>query len=108
ELQRRHDLIPNLVATVEGYAKHEREVLREVMELRNQAAARHSSVGSQERDERALDVGLQRMYAVAEGYPDLKASTQFLALQQELAITEDRIAATRRFYNGNVRDLNQL
>lgn len=108
ELQRRYELIPNLVATVQGYAKHEREVLSEVTELRNRAAANHGPVSSQSRDERDLDLGLKKLYAVAEAYPDLKASQHFLALQQELSLTEDRIAAARRFYNGNVRDLNQL
>lgn len=108
ELQRRYELIPNLVATVQGYAKHERDVLHEVTELRNRAAANHGSVSSQGKDERNLDFGLRKLFAVAEAYPDLKASVHFLALQQELSLTEDRIAAARRFYNGNVRDLNQL
>ncbi len=108
ELQRRYDLIPNLVETVKGYAAHERTVLNEVTHLRNQAAGNHGAIKSQSDDERRLELGLRKLYVVAEAYPDLKASTNFLALQQELAITEDRIAATRRFYNGNVRDLNQL
>jgi LemA protein len=108
EMQRRYELIPNLVATVKGYAEHEREVLSEVTELRNRAAANHGPVSSQGRDERALELGLKKLYAVVEAYPGLKASAHFLALQQELTLTEDRIAAARRFYNGNVRDLNQL
>lgn len=108
ELQRRYELIPNLVSTVQGYARHEREVLREVTELRNRAAANQGRVGSQGQDERALEFGLRKLFAVVEGYPELKASHHFLALQQELSLTEDRIAAARRFYNGNVRDLNQL
>ena len=108
ELQRRYDLIPNLVETVKGYAAHEREMLSEVTQLRNQAAANHGAVKSQSEDELRLEAGLRKLYMVAEAYPDLKASTNFLSLQQELAITEDRIAATRRFYNGNVRDMNQL
>ena len=108
EMQRRYELIPNLVETVKGYAKHEREVFSEVTELRNRAAANHGTASSQAVDERALLIGIDKLYAVAEAYPDLKASAHFLALQEELTLTEDRIAAARRFYNGNVRDLNQL
>lgn len=108
ELQRRYDLIPNLVATVKGYAAHERETLERVIELRNRAAANHERPDRQSRDEQALDAGLDRLLAVAEAYPDLKADSNFLELQRELANTEDRIAAGRRFYNGNVRELNQL
>lgn len=108
ELQRRYDLVPNLVETVKGYAAHEQAVLSEVTHLRNQAAANHGAIKSQSEDELKLEAGIRKLYLVAEAYPDLKASTHFLSLQQELAITEDRIAATRRFYNGNVRDLNQL
>lgn len=108
ELQRRYDLIPNLVATVKGYAAHERETLERVIELRNRAAANHERPDHQSADEQALEAGLGRLIAVAEGYPDLKADANFLELQRELANTEDRIAAGRRFYNGNVRELNQL
>lgn len=108
EMQRRYELIPNLVETVKGYAAHERQVLEQVTELRNRAAANHGTPTSQAVDERALQIGLDRLYAVAEAYPDLKASTHFLALQQELTLTEDRIAAARRFFNANVRELNQM
>jgi LemA protein len=108
ELKRRYDLIPNLVNTVKGYAEHEREVLEEVTKLRNQAAASQGSAGSQAVDETALMLGLKKLFAVVEGYPTLKADTNFLALQKELSITEDRIAAARRFYNGNVREMSQL
>jgi LemA protein len=108
ELQRRHDLIPNLVETVKGYAKHEREVLEKVVQLRNQAMANHGSAASQGQDENALMLGLRGLFAVAEGYPQLKSDANFRALQEELAITEDRIAAARRFFNGNVRELRDL
>ena len=108
ELQRRYELIPNLVETVKGYAAHEREVLERVVELRNRAAANHDRPDRQVGDERALESGLGRLFAVAEAYPELKASERFLDLQRELANTEDRIAAGRRFYNANVRELNQL
>ena len=108
ELKRRYELIPNLVETVKGYAKHEREVLEHVTELRNRAAQSGGSAASQARDETALLGGLRALFAVAEGYPQLKSDANFLALQEELAITEDRIAAARRFFNGNVRDLKNL
>ncbi len=102
ELNRRYDLIPNLVATVKGYAAHEKEVLERVIELRNRCAA--NAQGPKQEDEKALVVGLQRLLVVAEQYPQLKADQHFLKLQQELINTEDRIQAARRFYNGNVRD----
>lgn len=108
ELKRRYELIPNLVATVKGYASHEREVLERVVELRNQAVASTGSAESQAADESALLVGLKRLFVLAEGYPDLKADRHFLGLQEQLSLTEDRIAASRRFYNGNVRDMRQL
>ncbi len=108
ELKRRYELIPNLVATVKGYAKHEQETLERVIELRNTAMANHGSAQSQGTDENALQVGMKTLFAVAEGYPDLKADANFLALQEELAITEDRIAAARRFFNGNVREMRDL
>jgi LemA protein len=108
ELKRRYDLIPNLVETVRGYAKHEREVLERIVELRNRAAANNGSAESQASDESAMLRELRQVFALAEGYPELKANRNFLALQQELALTEDRIAAARRFYNGNVRELNAL
>lgn len=105
ELKRRYELIPNLVETVKGYAKHEREVMERVIELRNQCAADQGSVGHQAGNEKQLVVAVQRLMAVAEAYPDLKANENFLQLQHELINTEDRIQAARRFYNGNVRDM---
>lgn len=107
EMKRRYELIPNLVETVRGYAAHEREVLESVIQLRNKAEANHGTATEQAVDETALQFGMKRLFAVAEAYPTLKADTHFLALQQELANCEDRIAAARRFFNANVRDMNQ-
>ena len=98
--------IPNLVETVKGYAKHERETLEGVVRLRNQAAGNQGSPESQAKDENAMIGGVRQLFAVAEAYPDLKANENFLQLQRELTNTEDRIQAARRFYNANVRDLN--
>jgi LemA protein len=104
ELKRRYELIPNLVEAVKGYAKHEREVLERVTRLRDRCANNHGVVGEQAADEQALVSGLQKLYAVIENYPKLKADENFLDLQNELVTTENRIQAARRFYNGNVRD----
>ena len=106
ELTRRHDLIPNLVETVKGYAAHERTVLANVVAARNAAVAATGSVPAQASAETALSGSLRGLLAVAEAYPDLKAAGPFQQLQAQLAETEDRIAAGRRFYNGNVRALN--
>src|SRR5437868_4544368 len=99
EMKRRYELIPNLVNTVKGYAAHERDVLERVTELRNRAAASTGNAATQAADESALMTGLRQLFVVAEQYPQLKADAQFLALQKELANTEDRIAAARRFFN---------
>jgi LemA protein len=108
EMKRRYELIPNLVETVRGYANHERDVLERVIQLRNTAMANHGPASGQAIDEAALQLGMKRLFAVVEAYPQLRADAHFLALQQELANCEDRIAAARRFYNGNVREMNQL
>jgi len=108
ELKRRYELIPNLVETVKGYAAHEKDLLARVVELRNRAAANTGSPMSQSGDENALMSGVRSMVALAEAYPNLKADAMFRDLNTELVNTEDRIAATRRFYNGNVREMNQL
>lgn len=106
ELKRRHNLIPNLVTTVKAYAKHEEAVLEAVVEARARADQPHDRVSDQGRDESELVRGVGRVFALAEGYPDLKADRNFLQLQNELVNTEDRIQAARRFYNANVRDFN--
>jgi LemA protein len=106
ELRRRYDLIPNLVETAKGYAVHERQVLEAVTQARAAAAAPSASIADQARDENVLTGAMRQLFAVAENYPQLKADQQFLALQAQLAETEDRIAAGRRFYNGNVRAYN--
>lgn len=106
ELHRRHDLVPNLVETVKGYAAHERQTLEAVTQARALAAAPGSGPLEQAEQEGALSRALRQLFAVAESYPDLKASANFLDLQRQLAETEDRIAAGRRFYNANVRALN--
>lgn len=98
ELHRRHDLIPNLIETVKGYAAHERGVFEAVTTARAAAAQPGATPGEQAAQENDLTQALDRLFAVAEAYPQLRASENFLALQQELTNTEDRIAAGRRFY----------
>ncbi len=105
QLKRRTDLIPNLVNTVKGYATHEKEVFEKVTEARS-AIMNAKDVKASAEAENMLEGALKSLFAVAEAYPDLKANQNFLQLQQELVDTEDKIQASRRFYNGGVRDLN--
>lgn len=105
QLKRRYDLIPNLVETVKGYMQHEKDVFEGVTQARAQA------MGAQSREEKAeaenqLTGTLKTLFAVSENYPDLKANTNFIELQKEITDTENKIQAARRFYNGNVLDLN--
>ncbi len=111
ELNRRYDLIPNLVETVRAFAAHERNTLEGVTRLRNQAAALAQAAGGAASAERAeveeqLSGAVRQLMVSVEAYPDLKSNVNFLELQRELAATEDRIAAGRRFYNANVRNYN--
>jgi LemA protein len=106
ELKRRYDLIPNLVETVKGYAAHEQQVFTAVTAARAKALQSQGSPEAQAQEEKALVASMKQLLAVAENYPDLQASAHYLSLQEELANTEDRIQAARRFFNANVRDLN--
>ncbi len=108
ELKRRYDLIPNLVNCVKGYAKYERELLERVTQLRQECVANTGSPESQAASENKLVRALSALLVRVENYPDLKASRNYLQLQEELVNTEDRIQAARRFYNGNVRENNNL
>lgn len=105
QMKRRYDLIPNLVSSVKGYAAHEREVLEKVTEARTKAM-QSGTIAEHAASENMLAGALKSLFAVAEAYPDLKANQNFLELQRELSDTENKIQAARRFYNGNVRDLN--
>lgn len=107
QLKRRHDLIPSLVNTVRGYAQHESAVLREVTEARAYAlAASSGAVQDVAQAENALNRALRSLFAVSENYPQLRASENFLQLQEQLAELEDAIQASRRYYNGTARDQN--
>ena len=105
QLKRRYDLIPNLVNTVKGYAAHESGVFEKVTEARSRAMQAGTKAEKGEA-ENALSGTLKSLFAISENYPELKANTNFLELQQELSDTENKIMASRRFYNGNVRDFN--
>ncbi|MBL7045331.1 MAG: LemA family protein, partial [Parcubacteria group bacterium] len=105
QLKRRYDLIPNLVNTVKGYASHEEGTLTKVTEMRTKAM-QGGSIEERGQSENMLTGALKSIFALAENYPDLKANQNFLELQRELSDTENKIQAARRFYNGNVRDLN--
>lgn len=105
QLKRRADLIPNLIETVKGYAAHEKQVFTDVTEARS-AVTNASGVKETAKAENMLEGALKSLFAVAEAYPDLKANQNFMQLQNELVDTEDKIQASRRFYNGGVRDLN--
>jgi LemA protein len=107
QLRRRYDLIPNLVETVQGYAKHEREVFEHVTEARSRAIDA-GTVPDQAAAENQITTGLRQLFAVAEAYPELKANQSFLALQEELTGTESKIAYARQFYNDQVMRLNTL
>jgi LemA protein len=107
ELQRRHDLVPNLVESVRGYAAHERATFDSVISARQAAIAADPSAEGRAGAENQLVTGIRKLVAVAEAYPDLRASAHFLELQAELTGTENRIQAARRIFNGNVRDYNR-
>lgn len=105
QLKRRYDLIPNLVSTVKGYATHESTAFEKVSEARSRAMQAGTPAEKGEA-ENMLTGTLKSLFAISEAYPELKANTNFLQLQSELSDTENKIQAARRFYNGNVRDLN--
>ena len=107
QLKQRHDLVPNLVKTVQGYASHEMETLNAVVSARNQAVAA-SGPDAQGKAEGALGAALGRLFALAESYPDLKANQNFLELQRELSDIENKIAAARRFFNSAIQEYNTI
>jgi LemA protein len=106
QLKRRYDLIPNLVSAVKGYATHESSAFENVTKARTMAMGASGPTPAHAEAEHMLTGALKSIFAIAEAYPDLKANQNFLSLQQELSDTENKIQASRRFYNTNVRDLN--
>jgi len=107
QLQRRHDLIPRLVSSVDAYAKYERATLEAIAELRSEAM-RVTDLDARSKAEEQLSTGMQKLIALAESYPDLKANENFLNLQNELVETENYLQFARRYYNGSVRDYNTM
>jgi LemA protein len=107
QLKRRADLIPNLVETVKGYASHERQTFDELARLRSQGQGQ-ADVAQRAQTESAITAAIGRILAVAEAYPELKASANFQSLQSDLAVIEDQIQMARRYYNGAVRDFNVM
>ncbi len=105
QLKRRYNLIPNLIETVKGYATHEKSVFENITKARSEAI-NASGAEDQSKAENVLSGALKSLFAVAENYPNLKASDNFVKLQDELTDTENKIEAARRFYNSNIRDLN--
>ncbi len=106
QMKRRYNLIPNLIETVKGYVKHERETLESVTRARTEAMASQGAPGAQATSENMLAGALKSLFALAENYPELKANQGFIDLQDDLAEVEDKIQSARRYYNGSVRDLN--
>ena len=106
QMKRRYDLIPNLIETVKGYASHESGTLEKVIQARNMAMANNGTPAEQAKSENILSGTLKSLFALSENYPDLKANQNFLRLQEELTDTENKIKASRRYYNGNVLALN--
>lgn len=107
QLKRRADLIPNLLETVKGFAKHERAAIKAVTDARKALVSARDIVGKVNADKK-LDGALGKLFAIAEGYPDLKANTNFLELQRELSSTEDKVAYARQFYNDSILSYNDL
>lgn len=105
QLKRRYDLIPNLIETVKGYASHEKQIFENVTQARS-AAMNATTPAAKGQAENMLSGALKSLFAVAENYPNLRATENFAKLQDELSDTENKVQAARRFYNGNVRDLN--